>query len=197
MTLTKNPAFNWGNQMAPQLGASPVLLNQEATIPGIINPGQTITVTALQTPDGSNQAAPAPGATVTLQMISNGAVAYQTNMTSNSAGQVTFTVPSTLPLGAYIISLWTATSASTLFNPLTQAVELSAASVTTTSTTTPTTSTTTTTTTTSSTSSTSIALSPAILGGLAIVTVVIVAAFALGSSRRRSYGLPSVHPAPR
>lgn len=191
MTLTKNPAFNWGNQMAPQLGAPAVLLSQEATIPGIINPGQTITVTALQTPDGSSQATPAADAAVTLQMISNGQVAYQTNMTSNSAGQVTFTVPSTLPLGAYIISLWTATQASTLYNPLTQAVELSAASVTTTS------STTTTTTASSSTSSTSISLSPAMLGGLAIVTVVIVAAFALGSSRRRSSGLPSVQPASR
>jgi peptide/nickel transport system substrate-binding protein len=125
--LSKNPAFTWGDLMSPQLGLAPVLISQQATIPGIISPGQSITVTALQTTEGTRTTAPAAGAMVTLQLISNGAVAYQTNQTSDSAGQVKFTVPTTLPLGSYIVSLWTSTAGSTLYNPLTQAVQLAAA----------------------------------------------------------------------
>jgi len=189
--LTKNPAFDWGNLMAPQLGMPPVLLTQQATIPGIINPGQTITVTALQTPDGSTTASPAPDATVTLQLISSGAIAYQKNATTGPTGQATFTVPASLPLGAYIVSLWTSSAGSDLFNPLTQAVELTAAatSTSTTSTTSITISTTpsTSASTASSSTSSTTALSPMVLSGMAIVAAVLVAALALGSSRRRGY----------
>ena len=179
LVLTKNPAFDWGNQISATAGAPAVLLNQQATIPGIVNPGQSITVTALQTVDGSTTSSPAPDATVTLQIM-NGAVAYQTNMTTDSAGQATFTVPTSLPLGAYIVSLYTSTPSSALYDPLMQSVQLAAATATTTSTIT-------TTSTTSSSSSSSIAIYPAIFGGLAIVTAVLIAAAALGSSRRRGY----------
>jgi peptide/nickel transport system substrate-binding protein len=197
--LTKNPAFDWGNQMSPQLGAEPVLLSQQATIPAILQPGDTITATALQTTDGSKQAAPVAGANVTLQLITNGAIAYQNSQTSASGGGVTFTLPASLPLGAYIVTLWTSSAASTLYNPLTQAVELEAASAatssSTTSTSTPTTTTSSAPSTTTSTSSatTTIALSPAVLSSVAVVTAVLIAAFALGTSRRRRFG-PSIQP---
>jgi len=131
--LTKNPAYSWGKLMSPQLGLAPVLVTQQATIPGIISPGQTITVTALQTAEGTKTTSPAPGATVTIQFITNGAIQYQTNSTTSSAGTVTFTVPSTLPLGQYVVSLWTSTAGSTLYNPLTESVQLAAASSTSTS----------------------------------------------------------------
>jgi hypothetical protein len=105
-----------------------VLVSQQATIPGIISPGQTISVTALQTTEGTKTTSPAANAAVTVQFISNGAIAYNETSLSNSKGLVTFTVPSSLPLGSYIISLWTSTAGSSLYNPLTQAVQLSAAS---------------------------------------------------------------------
>jgi peptide/nickel transport system substrate-binding protein len=124
--LTKNPAFKWGDLMAPQLGAMPSLVSQEATIPGIISQGQSLTVTALQTDEGTKTTAPASGANVTLQLISNGVIAYQKNEASGSTGQTTFTVPMTLAPGPYILSLWTSTAGSKLYDPLTQSVELSA-----------------------------------------------------------------------
>jgi peptide/nickel transport system substrate-binding protein len=125
--LTKNPAFTWGNLMSPQLGLAPVLVSQQATIGGIISPGQSITVTALQTTEGTKASAPAAGANVTIQLVSNGVIAYQNSALSSSTGVVTFTIPTTLPLGSYTISLWTSTAGSTLYSPLTQAVQLSTA----------------------------------------------------------------------
>jgi peptide/nickel transport system substrate-binding protein len=128
--LTKNPAYQWGDLMAPQLGLAPVLVSQQATIPGIISQGQSITVTALQTAEGTKTTSSAANATVTIQFIANGTIAYQTNATSDSAGKVTFTVPTSLALGSYQVSLWTSTPASTLYNPLTQTVQLTAATAT-------------------------------------------------------------------
>jgi len=186
-TFTKYSDFNWGDQLSAVAAASPVLLTQSATIPGIINPGQQLSVTALETPDGSTTSTPVAGANVTMQLISNGAVSYQTSTLSNSQGIATFTVPTNLPLGSYIISLYTANAASTLYNPLTQAVELSAASATTT--------TSSTNTATTSSSSSTTALSPAVLAMMAMVTVVVVRTLALGSSRRRGYPRSSVHTA--
>ncbi|MGD0638467.1 MAG: ABC transporter substrate-binding protein [Nitrososphaerales archaeon] len=192
--LTKNPAFNWGNQMSPQLGQTPVLLSQEAQIPAVVSPGQTITVTALQTVEGSSTTSPAPGALVTLQLISKGSVAFQSNYTASSSGTVSVTIPSTLAPGTYVLSIYTATAGSTLYNPLTETIQLSAATTTTT-TSSPTTSSasvTTTPTTTSSTSS-STSLSPTVLGGVAIVAVVVASAVALGLNRRRGISTgPSV-----
>ena len=121
--LTKNPNFTWGNQMAPQLAAAPVLLSQEAQIPPVLSPGQSITVTALQTPEGTTTTTPASDATVTLQLIGNGVVAYQGNFTTGSTGTVSVTVPSTLAPGTYILSIYTATVGSTLFDPLTETVQ--------------------------------------------------------------------------
>ena len=191
LVLTKNAAFTWGNLMAPQLGAAPVLLSQQAQIPPVVNPGQSITVTALQTLEGSTTTSAAPGATVTLQLIANGAIAYQANATANSAGQVTFKVPSTLAVGTYTLSLYTASSGSTLYNPLTETIQLAAA--TTTTSTSP--STTTSTSSTSTSSSTSIPLTA--LGGVAIATVVIVAALGAGMMRRRNHSAqPSVRQIP-
>jgi len=184
-TFTRNTAFNWGDQLSSVAAASPVLLSQSASIPGIISPGQQISVTALQTPDGSKTSSPVAGANVTMQLISNGAVSYQMSTLSNSQGIASFTVPTNLPLGSYIISLYTASAASTLFNPLTQSVELSAASATTT--------TSSTNTSTSSSTSSSTALSPSVLAMLSMVMVVVVGTLALGSSRRRGYPRSSVH----
>ncbi|MDA4113272.1 MAG: ABC transporter substrate-binding protein [Thaumarchaeota archaeon] len=197
--LTKNPNFTWGNTMAPQLGAAPVLLSQEAQIPPVLSPGQSITVTALQTPEGTTTTTPASGATVTLQLIGNGVVAYQANFTTNLAGQVSVKIPSTLAPGSYILSIYTGTEGSTLFSPLTETIQLSAATSTTSSTsttlstsastspsggtTTTTTSTQPTTTTSSSGSSTS--LSPTVLGGVALVSIVVMAMLVLGVNRRR------------
>jgi peptide/nickel transport system substrate-binding protein len=178
--LSKNPAFTWGDLMAPQLGLAPVLVSQSATIPGIINPGQTITVTALQTTEGTKTTAPAPGASVTLQLISNGAIAYQTNATSNSAGQVKFTIPSTLPLGSYVISLWTSTAGSTLYNPLTQSVQLAAGSSTSSSSVSMTSSTSMASSTTTSSSSNT---DYYILAGV-VVVVVVIAGVAFARRRR-------------
>lgn len=190
LVLTKNPSFDWGNQI-PAVAAQPaVLLNQEANIPGILSPGQTITVTALEHPDGSTTSSTAAGANVTLQMISGSSVAYQTSMSTNSQGQAVFTIPTSLPLGAYTVAVWTSTSSSDLYDPLMQSVQLAAATVTSTSTTTTTTST-------SSSTSSSIALSPAVYGGLAVVTAVLIAAAALGSSRRRGYPRASAGGIPR
>ena len=183
--LTKNPAFTWGNQMSPQLGQTPVLLSQEAQIPPVVSPGQTITVTALQTVEGSSTTSPAPGATVTLQLIANGRVAFQSNYTASSAGIVSATIPTTLSPGTYVLSIYTATAGSTLYNPLTETIQLSAATTTTTTSTTSSASSTTTTTTSSTSSSTS--LSPTVLGGVAIVAVMVASAIALGSNRRRGY----------
>jgi peptide/nickel transport system substrate-binding protein len=207
--LTKNPNFTWGNTMASQLGEAPVLLSQEAQIPPVVNPGQSIIVTALQTPEGTTTTTPAAGATVTLQLVGNGVVAYQSNFTTSSAGQVSVTIPSTLAPGTYILSIYTATEGSTLFNPLTETIQLSAATSTTGSSTTlsttastsiittssaPASTTTSSSTTTTSTSS-STSLSPTVLGGVAIVTVVVMAALVLGTSRRRSYA-PGSSPDP-
>ena len=190
--LTKNTAFTWGDLMSPDLGATPVLLIQEAQIPSVVTPGQTITVTALQTVEGSTTTSPAPGATVTLQLIANGAVAFQSNYTASSAGTVSVTIPSTLAPGTYVLSIYTATSGSTLYNPLTETIQLSAATTTTAASTTSSATTSTTPPTTSSTSS-STSLSPAVLGGVMIVAVVVASAIVLGSNRRRGYSSsPSV-----
>jgi peptide/nickel transport system substrate-binding protein len=198
-TFTRYSAFNWGSQLSSVAAAAPVVLTQSATIPAIVNPGQQLSVTALQTPDGSKTSSPVAGANVTMQLISSGAISYQMSTLSNSQGVASFTVPTSLPLGPYILSIYTANAASTLYNPLVQAVELSAASVTTTSSTGQTTTTTsssqptTSTSTGTSTTSSSLALSPTVLGGIAMVTAVLIAALALGSSRRRGYPRPSSH----
>ncbi|MDG7021607.1 MAG: hypothetical protein JRN23_06715, partial [Nitrososphaerota archaeon] len=131
--LTKNPAFTWGDLMAPQLGVAPTLVSQTAQIPGIMGPGQSFTVTALQTTEGNRTTAPVAGANVTLQLIANGSIEYQTSATSGSSGTVTFTIPASTALGSYIVSLWTSTQGSTLFNPLTQAVQIASGQVSTTS----------------------------------------------------------------
>ena len=198
--LTKNPDFTWGNTMASQLGASPVLLSQEAQIPPVLSPGQSITVTALQTPEGTTTTTPASGATVTLQLIGNGVVAYQGNFTTGSAGTVSVTVPSTLAPGTYILSIYTATVGSTLFDPLTETVQLSAATTTVSSSSSTTSSTALSSRTTitiappppqsstsTSSSGSSTSLSPMVLSGVALVTIVVVAALMLGKNHRRSY----------
>jgi peptide/nickel transport system substrate-binding protein len=210
--LTKNPNFTWGNTMAPQLAVSPVLLSQQAQIPPVLSPGQSITVTALQTPEGTTTTTPSSGATVTLQLIGNGVVAYQGNFTTGSSGTVSVTIPSTLAPGTYVLSIYTATAGSTLFDPLTETVQLGGTATTTatssistitsttssptssgsTAVTTSVTATSTSTspsTTTSSSASSSTSLSPTVLGGAAIVTVAVMAALVVGTSRRRGYAL--------
>lgn len=176
--LTKNPAYQWGDYMAPQLGLAPVLVSQQATIPGILDRGQAITVTALQTAEGTKTTTAAANATVTIQFVANGTIAFQTNATSDSAGHVTFTVPTTLTPGSYSVSLWTSTPASTLYNPLTQTVQVTSATAT--STASSTTSMVSSTSTTSSSSSTDYY----ILAGVVVVVVIIVIAFAFTRRKR-------------
>lgn len=124
--LTKNPAFDWGDQMAPELGVAPTLVSQTAQVPGVMSPGESINVTALQTSEGNGSTAPVAGANVTLQLISNGTIKYQTSASSGQAGLVTFTIPPTMALGPYVVSIWTSTQGSTLYHPLTESVQLTA-----------------------------------------------------------------------
>lgn len=195
-TFTKNPSYNWPTAMQAAAAAPPVIVNQQVTVPGILNLGQTFNVTALQTPVGGTSSAPVANANVTVQLIANGSIAYQSHVLTNSQGVATITVPTTLSPGGYTITIWTANSASELYNPLTQSVQLVAAtSTTSTSTSTGTGSTGTTSTTTtpitsatsSSSSGTSIALSPAVIGGIAIVGAVMVSLVAMGAAKRRGY----------
>ncbi len=188
-TLTKNPAFTWGNQMSAQLAQAPVFLTAEAQIPPIVSPGQSITVTAVQTAEGTGATSPAAGVNVTLQMVTNGAVAYQGSFTTSSAGTVSVTIPSTLATGSYTLSIYTASAGSTLYNPLVETVQLSPITTTTTSsspTTSSQTTTSTSTTTTTSSTTTTTSLSPTVVGVITLVALVATASIAIGTSRRRS-----------
>jgi peptide/nickel transport system substrate-binding protein len=131
LVLTKNPAFDWGNIASPQLAAPAVILSQQAIVPPLFSPGQNLTVDALQTPEGTTQASPAPGATVTVQLVADGKIAYRGSFTTNSAGQAAVHIPSSVAPGTYDVVIYTSSPTSTLLNPLTQTITLTPAGTTT------------------------------------------------------------------
>ena len=173
LVMSKNPGFQGGAVANPLLFAPAVVLTPQAAIPPTFSPGGTFTVTALQTPDGgaASQATPAPGANVIINVVQNGNIAFSKNYTTDVNGQAKVTIPASLALGTYQMSIYTYSQTSTLVQPIVQTLVLTAATTTTTSTSSTTSaSSSSTTTTTSSNNNTSY-----LLGGVAVVVIVIVA----------------------
>ena len=124
--LKPNPGFNAGSIGDPQIFAPAVVLTPQATVPPVLTPGGTIGITVLQTPDGapSNQSSPASGATVVVQLVGNGALAYSNTYTTDSNGQVQVQLPTTLTSGSYLLSIYSYSSSTSLIKPIVQPVTL-------------------------------------------------------------------------
>lgn len=173
LVMKQNPLFAAGSQADPHLFAPAVVLTPQATIPPVVTPGSSFTVTAVQTPDGApTQSSPASGATVAYIFLSNGAVVYTSSATTDANGHATITVPSSIQPGSYLLNILASSATSKLIKPLVTSVVVSSA--------------TTTTTATSSASSTSSTTAPAtssstnyttyIIAGVVVVVVIILAA---------------------
>jgi len=130
LVMKPNPLFAAGSQADPNLFAPAVVLSPQATIPPVVSPGSSITVTTVQTPDGApTQSSPAGGATVAYIFLSGGAIVYSNSSTTGSNGQATLTVPSTIKPGSYILNILASSSTSKLIKPLVTSVVVSAATV--------------------------------------------------------------------
>jgi len=127
LVMKTNPLFSAGSQADPNLFAPAVVLSPQATIPPVVSPGSTITVTTVQTPDGApTQSSPASGATVAYIFLSGGAVVYSNSATTGSNGQAILTVPSTIKPGSYLLNVLASSATSKLIKPLVTTIVIGA-----------------------------------------------------------------------
>ncbi|MHB8568416.1 MAG: hypothetical protein ACYC7D_15585 [Nitrososphaerales archaeon] len=131
--LTANPNFKLGSYILPQLFSPASQISVSTTIPSVIQEGSTIAMTTLSTPIGQRVATPQAGVTVVVQLVNSTAVVNQETLTSGANGSLTYTVPSSVPTGAYSITIYASSGNSTIIVPSTYTATIVSA-VTTTST---------------------------------------------------------------
>ena len=131
LVMSRNPGFQGGAVGNPLLFSPAVVLTPQAAVPPVLSPGGTFTVTALQTPDGaaSSQATPAPGASVIVNVVQNGNLAFTKNYTTDANGQAKVQLPATLAVGVYQMSIYTYSQTSTLVQPIVQTLTLTQATI--------------------------------------------------------------------
>ena len=168
--IVRSPYFHLAPP--PQAMGEPTTYSISFVPPATVYPGETLNGTVMETPAGSTSAVPAPGVNVTLLLEApNGTVLLTKQLTTNSNGVFTFTLPSTLVPGAYIVQLMTYSGESILINPMTESLAVTPPITTTTP---PTTTTSTTTTTPTTINITTIGITVAV-----VVIIIIVAAVVL------------------
>jgi len=157
--------------------AEPATYTITFTPPATVSPGQTISGTVKETPAGSTLSTPAAGVNVDLVLQApNGTVLLIQKLTTNSSGQFTFTIPSSLKPEVYTIQLSAYSNTSILINPLTTNIVVIPATTTTSS---PTTNTSTTSSPTTNTSTTSSNTAEIAIVAVVVIIVIVIAAVAL------------------
>ena len=183
--IVKSPYFHL--TPPPQAMVEPTLYSISFTPPATVSPGQTLSGTVMGTPDGSTVSVLATGVDVTLILEShNGATLRIYNLTTDSDGQFTFSLPSSLTPGAYTVLLVAYSNTTVLVNPVTASLVVVPSVTTTTSTTTvqPTTSTVTSTSTTTS-ISTKTSFNTTEIAIIAIVVILVIVVAAVVIARRK------------
>ncbi|QGA53770.1 peptide ABC transporter substrate-binding protein [Sulfolobus sp. E5-1-F] len=138
--LIRNPYFH----LVPPSNAlaSPTMYSVSLSVPSTVSPGQTLTGTVMGTPAGSTTAVPTPNAIVNIELLyPNGSIISGYKLMTNASGQFTFSVPSSLLPGSYLITVSAYSNTSILINPVTYTLVVLPSITTTTSTTTSTTTT--------------------------------------------------------
>jgi peptide/nickel transport system substrate-binding protein len=178
LVMKQNPGFDAGNVGDANLFAPAVVLTPQATIPPVLAAGDSITITALQTPDGQpSQSTPAANATVFVQLVSGGKIVFSNSYTTGATGQVKVTLPNSLLPAQYTLSVLASSTTSKLIKPLVAAVTVTQATTSTSGTSTSSSTSTSGTSTSSSTSTTTTASGTNYtLWIVAIVVVVVVLA---------------------
>jgi peptide/nickel transport system substrate-binding protein len=187
--VVRNPNFNLS--LPSVVFQIPMLYTLSFQVPSIVGAGQTLTGQVLQTPDGSKVTTPAPNVIVYAQLVnSNGEVVRVYNVTTNSNGQFSFTLPPGLN-GKYYLRIFTYTYQNIMMDPTVYTLLVVPSITTTTSTTsTPPSSTTTSTTstppssTTTSTTSTPPSSSTVTIVVAAVVVIIVIVAAVLLIRRR-------------
>jgi len=177
LTMKPNPGFDAGSAADPHLFAQPVVLTPEATIPPVVTPGSSFTVTAVQAPNGQpKNTSPANNATVAYIFLSAGSVVYQSSVQTGSNGEATITIPTSLKPGSYLLNILASSETSKLIQPLITSVVVSS---TTTSSSATSTSLSTTSSSATSTTSTPSSSNTALIAAAVIVVLLIIVAGAL------------------
>ena len=174
--VVKNPYFHLAPP--PQAMVEPAMYSVSFIPPATVYAGETLNGTVMETPEGSTSAVPATGVSVTVVLESpNGKILLMHQLTTNSNGVFTFTLPSTLVPGSYIVQLITYSNSTILINPVTVPLVVVHMVTTTTTSTTPTT--------TPITTSTTITSNLTTIGITVAVIVIIIVVAAVVLLRRR------------
>ncbi|MCY0884185.1 MAG: peptide ABC transporter substrate-binding protein, partial [Acidianus infernus] len=116
--IVRNPYFHL---MPPAEALSlPEIFYISFSVPSTVTVGQTLNGTVMSTPAGSTTARPASNVTVYLELLyPNGTIISSLQEMTNANGQFTFTVPTNLSPGSYLLTIVAYKNTSILINPVT------------------------------------------------------------------------------
>lgn len=116
--IVRNPYFHL---MPPAEALSlPEIFYISFSVPSTVTVGQTLNGTVMATPAGSTTAQPASNVTVYLELLyPNGTIISSLQEMTNANGQFTFTVPTNLSPGSYLLTIVAYKNTSILINPVT------------------------------------------------------------------------------
>ena len=115
--IVRSPYFHM--PLPPEALVMPQTFTVSLTVPPTVTPGTTLTGKVTATPEGSTTSSPATNTTVVGALIApNGTIVAKFNATTDSKGQFSVKLPSSLKPGVYTLSVVAYQNTSILVNPV-------------------------------------------------------------------------------